>query len=89
MEPYRKHVSYLFTVCGELFSISAANDGSVDIEECAKDGQEDTHRVGVISKNEAGRWEWTEGERQFVTYGGRFVTDQIIEYLNTHEPPCE
>lgn len=86
-ESYRKRVSYLFEVDGEYFSINGDCDGEIEIEEVSNNGQEDSHRVGVIRKNSKGKWEWFECRSLFVTYGSKRQADEIIAYLNEHEPP--
>ena len=88
---YTREVKYRFEVCGEGFAIRPfqhKGDSCVEVEETRKNGQEDTHMVGVLVKGDDG-WQWDEGQEQFERYGGNEIVAAIPAFLNQNPPPTE
>jgi hypothetical protein len=86
-EAYTKVVHYHFEVAGEMMSIADVGDDFVCVEEVAKNGQEDSHMVGVLEQSDDGLFAWSEGESMFVLYGSKELADGIRKHLNTHGVP--
>lgn len=87
---YTKHVDYRFKVQGEGLAIRRfRHNGAscLEIEETRKNGQEDCHMSGCLTKDANGMWQWEEGRESFETYMGDDFADAIPEFLNANPPP--
>ena len=88
--PYRKNVSYNFDCGGENWDIYDWSDSHVGMEETRKNGQEDGHISADFVKVD-GKWILDDDDPkwvpQIVSYLGRSVVDDIINYLTEHGPP--
>lgn len=87
MKPYQKVVEYHFEVQDETIAITDIGNDFVCVEEVRKNGQEDSHMVGVLSRTADNTFEWKEGERMFVEYGSQELADGICAYLSLHGVP--
>lgn len=86
-EAYTKVIHYHFEVAGEVMAITDVGDDFVCVEEVNKNGQEDSHMVGVLEQCVNGMFIWSEGESMFVRYGSKELADGIRKHLNTHGKP--
>jgi hypothetical protein len=84
---YKKVTSYHFDVCDEVIAITEVGQNFVVVEEARKNGQEDTHMVGVLVQLLDGSFLWDEGERSFVVNHSRALADGIRKYLDKHGIP--
>jgi hypothetical protein len=89
-EIYKRHVEYRFELNGDDYAIRPFQDEStecLEIEETRKNGQEDCHMSGLLSKDADGKWQWDEGSDSFETYGDTGLSDDIVQFLNQNPPP--
>lgn len=88
MSAYTIHRELRFTVCSEEFAITGNNGFRIEIEETAKNGQEDCHMSGELVLGD-GTWSWAAdfGRESFDAYGNDGVADAILAYINANPPP--
>lgn len=89
--PYEKEVRYIFEIQGELLAVtdwSKEPDGDwLVIQECRKNGQEDTHMSGELRRNGWGEWFWFEGEQSFVQQESREFADDVLGFIQKNGIP--
>ena len=84
--PYVKQTSYYFVVDGVGFNITNIHKDWLEIEEDAKNGQEDTHFMGTMELRE-GRWVVNECRDNLFYIG---ISPETLEYfINTHGVPSD
>jgi hypothetical protein len=89
-DPYIKVITYCFKAGGVEFAVVAFSATSVEIEETAKNGQEDTHFYGNLTCGEDGQWTLEEYSRERLErYEGAAVADAIEDFFNQWGPPLE
>ncbi len=89
--PYKKFVSYNFDCGGENWDITDWSSEYVLIEETRKNGQEDCHLQAEFEVDKFGKWTLMYDDQKWepyiVSYLGRSVVNDIINYLTEHGPP--
>lgn len=83
--PYKKRVSYQFSIRNEFFEVEEGED-FLEVSECRKNGQEDCHMFGILSQTSEG-YKWNEGRESFEDYGYENLPDLILAYVNKHGKP--
>lgn len=86
-KPYKRVTHYHFEVGDHNLAIVDKSKDFLTIEEVDKNGQEDTHMIGVLVATEAGSFVWESGKNMFDEYGYEGLSDEIREYINTHGIP--
>ena len=85
--PYRKNVTWEFEAAGEWWVITGYSDECLEIKECRCNGQEDTHRIGYLHRDEGGPWYWGEDSTTMLHYGDCGEPQAIIDYITEHGVP--
>lgn len=83
--PYVKQTTYYFVVDGVGFNIIGVHGHWLEIEEDAKDGQEETHFCGTMELQD-GKWVVMEGRENLEQYLC-FGPESLEQYLDTHGAP--
>ncbi len=90
-EAYMKTVTWEFVVSGETWRIAPAGDNTVYIEETRKNGQEDSHAMADLVRDDASSpWRY-DGDVPF-NLRENFYSDtpeKILRYVNDNPLPPE
>lgn len=85
---YKREVRHVFKVDRVLFAImDRTKDETWNIEELRKNGHEDTHFYGTVSKV-GGHWKLLDGREHLAEYFGEDMPEKLETYLERHKPPA-